>query len=109
MGSLERRLVALEAQLTPPEGKRRVFIPRALERYWHELDNARRAQSGFKPLPVLEYTKEDYADDLRTLREHIPVMRSDSGWQTEEGRAFLDEWERNVTERIERHEYDHTE
>lgn len=106
MRSLERRLEALEARMTPPQKPRRFFIPRSMERYWHAMDSARRVQSGFSPLPDLEYIEEDYEDDLRTLEEHIPAMRVDSGWQADEGQAFLDEWERDVRERVERYEHD---
>ncbi len=102
MGSLERRLEALEACLSPPESRRRVHIPRSMERYWHAIDNARRVQSGFNPLPDLPYTEEDYEDDLRTLHEHIPALRDSVGWQTEEARALLDEWERDLREQLER-------
>lgn len=105
MGSLEKRLKVLENR-SAPEVKRKVHIPRSMERYFHALDNARRQEYGLEPLPDLEYTEEDYEDGLITLNEHIPTMRSSPGWQTEEGRVFLNKWERDTKERIERFEHD---
>ena len=101
MGSIEKRLQALEDR-ADSEVKRRVFIPRSMERLWHAQKNADRVRAGFPPLPNLEYTREDYEDDLKTLDEYIPKMRAEPGWQTEEGRAFLDQGERVTRERIER-------
>lgn len=100
MAGIERRLQALESSTTPREG-REVYIPRSLERLWHEQKSARQQQRGAPPLPDLEYTEEDYQDDLRTLNEFIPTMRANPGWQEEEGQAFLSEWERDVKERTE--------
>ncbi len=97
--SLHKRLEALEARTQAQQG---YTVPHRVERYFHILENAHRRARGLEPLPDLEYTKEDYEDDLKTLHEHIPAMRADPGWQTEESRTFLDSWERNVQERTER-------
>lgn len=99
MGSLGWRIGRLEASL------RRVasgVSARVWERYLHAHENALRQNEGLEPLPDLPYTEEDYEDDLKTLEETIPAYRNGSGWKTQEARAFLDEWERDVKERIER-------
>ncbi len=105
MGSLEKRLEALEAHTQTQQGYK---IPRRVERYFHALDNARREIDGLEPLPNLPYTKEDYEDDLRTLHEHIPAMRTSAGWQKEEARTLLDEWERSLREKLEKGQTDGT-
>ncbi|MEJ7815480.1 MAG: hypothetical protein WKF53_09935 [Rubrobacter sp.] len=75
---------------------------RGWERYFHACENARRELRGLEPLPELTYTKEDREEDQRTLEETIPVYRNSGGWETEEARAFLDDWERRTRERTER-------
>ena len=95
--SLHKRLEAREAHTQTQQGYK---VPRRVERYLHIFENAKRRARGIEPLPDLEYTKEDYEDDLRTLHEHIPAMRSNAGYQKAEGRAFLDKWERNLREKI---------
>ena len=99
MGSLERRLEALEARTQAQQAYK---VPRRVERSMHILENAHRRARGIEPLPDLPYTKEDYEDDLKTLHEDIPAMRNNAGWQKEEARTFLDEWERNLREKLER-------
>ena len=99
MGSLERRLEALEAHTQTPQGYK---IPRRVERCFHILENRRRRLDGLEPLPDLPYTEEDYEDDLRTLEHTIPAMRNSAGWQKEKGVAFLDEWERDLREKLEK-------
>ena len=97
--SLYKRLEALEAHIQTQQG---YTVPRRVERYMHILENAHRRARGLEPLPDLPYLKEDYEDDLRTLHEHIPAMRNSAGWQKEEARMFLDQWERNLREKLER-------
>lgn len=104
MGSLEKRLEALEAKASPGPQADRGAASRArlFEHLFHAHENARREIAGLEPLPDLPYTKEDYEDDLDTLETTIPAYRNSPGWQTEQCRASLDEWERDVRERIER-------
>jgi hypothetical protein len=101
--SLEKRLEQLEKQFRSGEQANPGggTSTRSMERYFHELENSRREQYGLEPLDDLPYTKEDYEDDLTTLNEHIPTMRLEPGWQAGEGKAFLDQWERHVKQRIE--------
>ncbi len=94
-----RRLETLEARTQAHQAYK---TPRRVERYFHILENAQRRARGLEPLPDLEYTEEDRQDDLTTLHEHIPAMRNNAGWQKEEARALLDEWERNLREKLER-------
>lgn len=96
---MHKRLEDLEARTQKQQGYE---VPRSMERYFHALTNARRQEAGLEPLPDLPYIKEDYEDDLKVLGEHLPTMRTDLGWQTEEAKSLLDQWERTVKERIER-------
>ena len=100
MGNLERRLMHLESSQAHQEKQGRGTSARERERYFHAHENAQREMHGLDPLPDLEYTEEDRQDDLRTLHEHIPAMRVNQGWQTEEAQAFLDEWERELREKL---------
>lgn len=93
--SLRRRLERLEER-TPEAGGSEAL--RALERYLHALENARREQAGLEILPDFPYTEEDYTDDMRT----IAAYRDSLGWQTEEASALLDQWERDAKERMEK-------
>ena len=97
--SLHKRLEALEARTQAQQG---YTVPRRVERYLHIFENANRRARGIEPLPDLPYLKEDYEDDLKTLETTIPAMRSSAGWQKEEARTFLDEWERRLREKLER-------
>ncbi len=75
---------------------------RGWERYFHAAENAQRELQGLEPsfAADLSYTEEDYKDDLNTLEETIPAYRESPGWQTEEAKAFLDEWERDIEENL---------
>jgi hypothetical protein len=73
---------------------------RAMERLLHAHEQARREIQGLKPLPDLPYTEEDRADDKETLRETIPAYRASPGYQSGDGKAFLDHWEREVRDRL---------
>ncbi len=103
MGSMRRRLERLERRATPQQGpysggtSRRVW-----ERYFHAHENARRGLHGLEPLPELPYTQEDREDDERTLEHTIPAYRSSRSGETDQMAAFLDSWEREIRERIER-------
>ena len=104
MASLEERLRQLEAltaerprwQDTPLRFKR-LFA--ALEA--HEapgLENGTRV-----PIAAAEpYTAKDEAEDRDTLERTIPAYREESGWQSDEGRAFLDDWERKLRDKLEK-------
>ena len=97
MGSLERRLERLEA--SKAQGVARFPTPRYLDRYFKELENLERAGLAKLPLP---YTEEDRIDDEDTLESTIPAYRAQPGWQTGEAAAFLEEWERALTEKLKR-------
>ena len=103
--SLHKRLEALEARTQTQQGYK---IPRRVERYMHIFENANRRTRGLEPLPDLPYTEEDYEDDLRTLEHTISAMRDSAGWQAEKGVAFLDEWERDLREKLEKGQTDGT-
>jgi hypothetical protein len=98
VGSLKSRLDRLEAHLDPP--KAGVASPRMWERYFHTYENARRQISGLKQLPDLPYIHEDREEDLDILEKTIPAYRNSGGWNTEESRAFLDDWERDTREKL---------
>lgn len=98
MGSLKSRLDRLETRSNPPVTGR--LSPRGWERYFHTRENTRRVNTGLEPLPALLYTKEDREEDLETLETTIPAYKNSRGWQTEESRNFLDEWERETRERL---------
>ena len=100
---MERRLERLERRTTPQHGPYGAGMSeRVWRRYFHAHENARRGLHELEPLPELPYTKEDREEDERTLARTIPAYRDEPGWQTEEARAFLDDWERKTKERTER-------
>lgn len=99
---LERRLKALEESKARHRASGPGNSPRQWERFFHLYENARRELYGREPMPDLPYLKEDYEDDLNMLNETIPAYRESLGWQTEEAREFLDYWESEVRERLER-------
>jgi hypothetical protein len=100
--SVRKRLERLEASAPRRTGQHANWS-RTWERYFHAHENARREIDGLEPLPELPYTKEDYDDDLNTLNTTIPSYRDNGGWTSEASRAFLDEWEREASKRVERH------
>jgi hypothetical protein len=71
-----------------------------MERYFHAHENARREIEGREPLPELPYTDEDREDDRRCLEEIIPRYRSSPGYQSGDGKAFLDQWERSIRDNL---------
>ena len=98
--SLHRRLERLETlsggRAEPAQAK----LSRAMERWLHAHENARRVIEGREPLPDLPYTDEDRENDRAFLQEGIPAYRAGPGWQTEEARAVLDYWEQSLRERL---------
>jgi hypothetical protein len=98
MGSIERRLGNLE-RLSVSRQAGKGGIPRCLDSYFRALENLDREKAGLPPLP---YTEVDQRDDQEFLVETLPVFRVSLGWQTEEARHVLDEWERNTRERLQR-------
>ncbi len=101
MGSIERRLERLESRTTWKRGRHAASASqRAWERYFHAHENARRELDGLEPLSELPYTEEDREDDQRTLEQAIPAAREDPAWQTRDAKAFLDEWERDLRDRL---------
>lgn len=93
--TLRRRLEALEANKAarPPEG----FPNKNLEQYFRALENDRRERAGVALLEM-PYNEEDYYDDMRV----IASLRTDPGWDTEQGRMFLDEWENAAEKSLEK-------
>jgi hypothetical protein len=85
---------AVQASPTPQRS-------RAMERFLHLYENARREIQGLEPLPDLPYTEEDREDDRRCLAEVIPAYRTSPGYQHGESKAFLDHWEQTTSERLE--------
>jgi hypothetical protein len=97
--SLRDRLEKLEGRATVQEPPR---TSRAMERFLHLHEQARREIHGLEPLPDLPYTDEDREDDRRCLAEIIPAYRMSPGYQHGEGKAFLDHWEQTTRERLEK-------
>lgn len=75
---------------------------RRVVKFFDAVTRWRREQAGL-PVEPLDYTEEDYRDDLDTLDRIIPQMREARGWQSEEAREFLDTWEATTRERVESH------
>ena len=73
---------------------------RAMERFLHAQENARREIQGLEPLPDLPYTDADREDDRELLEETLPAYRERPGWQSEEARAFLDYWQQSIEENL---------
>ena len=98
MGSLEKRLKALEAQ-RPERG---YSLSPELRAMLREVENYQRQEEGLPPLdPTAEELTLDRESDMRFLREDIPVLRADPGWQGEEAQRKLDEWEHDIRSRWE--------
>ncbi len=74
------------------------FPHKNLELYFAALEDERRHKEGREPLRKPPYTEEDYHEDMRAIAE----LRGDPGWQSREGRAFLDEWEDASRESLEK-------
>jgi hypothetical protein len=98
MGSIERRLDNLE-RLSASRRAEKGRIPRYLDSYFRALENLDREKAALPPLP---YTEEDRRDDEEFLLETLPFYRANPGWQTQEARRVLDEWERNTRVRLEK-------
>ena len=98
MGSIERRLDNLE-RLSASCHAGKSDSPRSLEAYFRALENLDREKAGLPPLP---YTEEDRRDDEEFLLETLPFYRANPGWQTEEARHVLDEWEQDTIERLQK-------
>ena len=98
--SLHTRVARLEVLAgggaNPPQ------LSRTMEHLLHTHENARREIEGEEPLPDLPYTEEDRQDDRACLEELIPRYRASPGWQSGEGKDFLDDWEQRTKERLAR-------
>ena len=96
--SLHKRLERLEVLAggtgEPPQRSR------AMEQLLHAHEQARREIEGREPLPDLPYTDEDREDDRRCLEETIPAYRASPGYQSGEGKAFLDHWEQSIRDKL---------
>ena len=73
-----------------------------LDTYFRALENLEKEGAG---VPALPYTEEDRQDDEEFLLETLPFYRANLGWQTEEARRVLEEWERNTRKRLKRGEH----
>ena len=96
--SLRRRLERLEASAgakAEPQQNSRLW-----ERYLHSHEQARREIEGREPLPDLPYTAEDLEDDRRCLEETIPAYRAEPGYESGEGKDFLDQWEQSIRDKL---------
>jgi hypothetical protein len=98
MGSLVRRLDNLE-RLAGRRHEDKSDISRSLEAYFRALESLDREKAG---LPALPYTEADQRDDEEFLLETLPSYRASLGWQGEEARHVLDEWERDTIERLQK-------
>jgi hypothetical protein len=98
MGSIEHRLERLERLAESPQADMSEST-RSLEAYFRALENLDREKAGLPPLP---YTEEDRQDDEEFLLETLPSYRASLGWQTEEARHVLDEWEQDTIERLQK-------
>jgi hypothetical protein len=96
--SLHKRLERLEAAADTKTGPPQ--MSRAMERFLHVIENARREIEGRELLPDLPYTEEDREGDRRCLEETIPAYRASPGYQSGEGKHFLDEWEKHIREKL---------
>jgi hypothetical protein len=96
--SLHKRLERLEglsgAAALPPERSR------TMERWLHLHENARREIEGREPLPDLPRTEEGREVDRRCLEQVIPSYRTSPGYQSGEGKAFLDHWEQCIRDKL---------
>jgi hypothetical protein len=91
--SLHKRLERLEASAgasVPPQRSR------AMERLLHAFENARREMEGLALLPDTPYSDEE----LREALEVISVYRAEPGYQSGEGRHFLDRWEQATRQKL---------
>jgi hypothetical protein len=100
--SLNKRLERLEVLAREPGKAEPPKKSRAMERLLHAHENARREIERREPLPELPYTEEDREDDRRCLEELIPKYRASPGYQSGEGKAFLDRMEQETSVRLER-------
>ena len=107
MGSIKSRLERLEESKSRQLSRGPGSSPREWDRFFHTLENARRELYGLEPLPDLEYTEEDRQDDLRALEKTIPYYREGAGWKEEWLVEFLDIWEREVKDRLNKKGYKH--
>jgi hypothetical protein len=72
---------------------------RVMDRFYHEMENARREISGEEPLPRLP---EEPLSDLLHERETIESYAARPGYQHGDGLEFIEAWRESVTEKIER-------
>jgi hypothetical protein len=98
--SLHKRLERLEGLTGGKAEIPQAKLSRTMERWLHAHENARREIEGREPLPDLPYTDEDREDDRRCLAETIPAYRTSPGYQHGEGKAFLDEWEQSIRDKL---------
>jgi len=102
VAGLEDRIKRLEAfaglarQESEGDARRR----RVMDRFYFEMNNARRELSGLSPEPLppeLEDTRESV---LHTLSVAIPHYRQHGGWRYGGGKQLLDAWEDQLLEQL---------
>lgn len=97
MGHLEKRIERLETADAGRKDAEESEATPQLRRYFEALENVKREQVGLEPLEI-PYTREELENDLTMIEE----MRDDPGWQTPEAQALLNQWERDIREKIEK-------
>jgi hypothetical protein len=97
------RLERLEERDRPAlEHEERSWV---MEKLLRMFDNYRRAEQGLEPLTLMRTPEEaalEVEDLEHTLEATIPSYRECPGWQSGEGREFLDRWEQEATEKLQR-------
>ncbi len=101
--NLEGRLAKLErlAERDRPAAKHERSWP--MEKLLRMHENHLRAERGLEPLPLVRTPEEAAleANNLEhTLAVTIPSYRQGGGWQSREGREFLDRWEQETREKL---------
>lgn len=95
MGSMRRRLERLETSGKAPAPENTVY----LDVYFKALENIRRKEAGFEPLPFTEEEEEYQREPDRWFRdEYLPSQREKPDL-SEHARAILEQLEAHTSER----------
>jgi hypothetical protein len=81
-----------------------------MDRFYFEMNNARRELDGLDPLHIPEDLEETREEILETLSSTIPYYRQHGGWRYGDGAEFLAAWEDRLLEKLadlERGEHTH--
>jgi hypothetical protein len=107
--SLQRRLVRLEGAVQTGHAPELASLHREAELHCKLVENARREMAGEEPEPL---TPEEEALclelDLWMLEEGIPHLRAGPGWQSAADKEKLEEWERDIRERLQANDTERT-